>query len=73
MDIGAHFFYQNVDTGEILFLYRALVDPNLNYNQGGFDEDLLDEEKTQMYSQMFEGDVGDLDFTSPEALMLRQK
>lgn len=29
--------------------------------------------KTNMYAEMFEGDISDLDFTSPEALRNRHK
>ena len=56
-----------------MFLNRSLVDPKLNYNQGGFDGDLVGEEKTQMYAEMFEGEISEIDFTSQEALMARQK
>ena len=38
-----------------MYLNRSLVDPNLNYNQGGFNADLEGEEKSQMYAEMFEG------------------
>ena len=36
---GVSFFYQNIQTEEIAFINRSLVDPNLNYNQGGFQND----------------------------------
>lgn len=38
-----------------MFINRSLVDPNLNYNRGGFNEDLDDEMKTNLYAEMFEG------------------
>lgn len=56
-----------------MYLNRSLVDPKLNYNQGGFDGDLVGEEKTQMYAEMFEGEISEIDFTSQEALIARQK
>jgi hypothetical protein len=59
------FFYRNVESNKILFINRSLVDPNLNYNQGGFNSDLEDEMKTNMYAEMFDGEFNDLDFVSP--------
>lgn len=37
LESGAIFFYQNTKTGKIIFINRSLVDPNLNYNRGGFN------------------------------------
>lgn len=37
IDSGATFFYMNQDTSQLVYINRSLVDPKLNYNQGGFD------------------------------------
>lgn len=29
-------FYENSVTGELIYINRSMVDPNLNYNKGGF-------------------------------------
>jgi hypothetical protein len=43
-------FYRNSVTQELIFLNRSLLDPNLNYNKGGFGQDFL---PTQLYEHMF--------------------
>lgn len=42
---GSVFFYKNQKSGKLAFINRSLVDPNLNYNRGGFNSDLEDEKK----------------------------
>jgi hypothetical protein len=34
-------FYRNLDSGELIFVNRSMVDPTLNYNKGGFGEDFV--------------------------------
>lgn len=55
-------FYKNQETNELIFINRSMVDPNLNYNKGGFGEDFL---SNSIYEHIFtEGQVSENDFSS---------
>ena len=47
-----------------------MVDPNLNYNQGGFEGD---EANDSFYQSLLDEDLNEIDFSSQEALKNRQK
>jgi len=48
-----------------------MVDPNLNYNKGGFGEDFVN---SKLYEHIYaEGQTTEMDFSSMEAILKRQK
>ena len=38
-------------TGQIVYINRSMVDPNLNYNKGGFGEDFIN---NNIYEHLYE-------------------
>lgn len=70
LESKAFVFYRNRDTGELLFVSRSMVDPALNYNRGGFGEDFV---TADLYEHFYEEGQAQLDFSSMEAILRRQK
>lgn len=64
---GVAFFYQNKQTAEMFFVNRSMVDPNLNYSHGGFQDD------EPFYEDDMFDSLNEIDFSSQEALKNRQK
>lgn len=65
-------FFRNEETNQLIYMNRSYVDPNLNYNKGGFGEDFIN--NSDLYEHIFtEGQVNEQDFSSKEAILKRQK